>query len=247
MDKFVYHKKQKLLENIYKSVKNPSYSGNKGFPVGTVREWNGVKYKKRINKEWHPISDSDNSKEDKGSEENTSNLTRPEEISINNYTQSKYKQINQYLRGKISGDKGIKEDVENIRSALKKLDSYNNDFGTLFRGIVEEKEMQEIKKEYENLMEEGSILEYDSFLSTTGDLDRVFDFLSDEKEGKTPVIFKINSKDNNSKGKEIQEYSAYPTEDEILFEERTEFEVTGVENEQDIEENNYLIVKLKEI
>lgn len=239
MDKFVYNKIKAIQDNISKSVSGAGSGGNKGFPVGTIREWNGTKYKKKINGDWRELK-----KENKETKETTDEFTSSDQKAISNYTKGLYGEMNRYLRGVEGSDEGVKEDIDKLKTALSKLDSYstNNDF--LYRGVVQDKSMEEVKQEYENALSENNILEYDAFLSTSQSDDEVYDFLIGSGD-KASVMFKINTKEN-SKGKNIQSYSAYPQEQEILFEDKSQFEVKSVSEEM-MGQDNILMVELKEV
>lgn len=247
MDKFVYNKIQKFQENIQKSVIDfEKAGGNKGFPVGTIRKWNGKRYKKKINNEWQYIGDSDNNKNKEGTankEKKDDDLDELEFDAINAYTTDMYREVNDYLRGKLKGNvEDVKTHISYLRSALNNLPSYDNK--TAHRVISEEGDYEDILEKYKNVSEDNAILEYDAFLSATDNEDIVSGFITyDEK--KTPVIFEINTKEN-SNGSSISEYSAYPDEKEVLFQDKTQFNIKKVEKIPNVGQNRVKVV-LEEI
>lgn len=252
MDIFVYNRIKKFKENIAKSVSGSEIGLTRGYPVGTVRVWNGKKYKKRINKEWEYVGNSDKkSKTDK--ESSDKELTSEESQAIIDYTEIEYGEINKYLRGKIQ-DRGynekqinkIKDKVEHIRSALDKLDGY--DGGVVYRTVTQKGTFEGVKEKYQNVKEEGKILEYDGFLSTSASREVAADFGRTNDSSDIRVFFSIMAARENSAGTDISKHSSLRTEEEVLFKDKARFEVMDVvETTQGDPPMQFVEVQMKEV
>lgn len=246
MDQFVLQKQIELQKNIQKTVIDfEKGGGNKGFPPGTIRYWNGYRYKKKIDGSWvYSPEDKKTSNEDKEGKK----LTDEESLVISQYTNMKYREINQYMRGEIEGDMGIIADVNNLKNGLNKFSSY----GKYTYRVIEIKNdnLDNVYDKYKNAQNEDFEIEFDAFLSTSKDKEIANNLVKNEGPTKVSdtfnkgILFIIDTKNNESKGKNIENYSILPVEQEVLFEPNSKFKVNDVDIK---EEDNLIEITLDEI
>lgn len=259
MDKFVLQKQIELQKNIAKSVSPAAAVGNKGFPVGTVRYWNGYRYKKKIDGSWAYSPDNKNSNKEIEEKEQREGkeLTASEADVLHAYTNRKYKDINAALRSQEDiNDIGIKRDIKSLKSALDKMPEMVDT--KVYRGIVpkvwngaaaDSMSIEKVYNHYKNLEKESgnledNILEFDAFLSTSKNKGVIEEFIGNQKDGRAKVMFEIHTKDEHTKARDISEASVIPAEEEVLFKSESEFEVQDVFYN---EEDQIIEVELREI
>ena len=235
MDKFVKQRQLEIQENILKSVTGVQMSGNKGYPVGTVRWWNGKRYKKKINGDWVY---SPEKKDERGEGDELPLNDKHKEV-IESYSNRKYQSINNALRHGETKDRGLKVDIYNLREALDRLPVHNDD---VYRGMtMGGYSLDQIYNEYSNAMEENDTLEFDAFLSTTKNREIVEEFTG--KQWDKGVIFNIKT-DQDSKARDVSEYTVIPSEEEVIFKPNSQFEIVNIDKDED---QGVVEVDLKEI
>lgn len=124
-----------------------------------------------------------------------------------NYSDRLYKTLNQEI---YTGNKTDMTDfvVDRMNATMDKLKSYK---GNTFRGMNVDNAEQFVSQ-----LESGETFRFDTFTSSSKDMNVVQDFLDSRKE---KVIFSIESKT----GKEIDKLSMVPEEQEVLFKAGTKF------------------------
>jgi len=158
-----------------------------------------------------------------GSEGGPKELTEKQKKCISDYTDTGFFNINKYLgTGKVfrhldaaneQTEDEIKGGIECLKNALSDLPNYE---GTTYRGdTIKKKNLDDFKNNLDN-----NYLEFKSFLSTTKSTEQAEGFaLTRADEYK--VIYSIKSK----KGKDIENYSDWESEKEVLFMPNTRFNV----------------------
>jgi len=193
----------------------------------------------------------------RGRTKGSADLTEAERVAINLYTGGFYRLINYSLDGDETNrsrfqkkyrldDSDMQKACETVApvlvkalaSSLNRLPSYKK--GVVYRGdTVTEKELNELKN--------GKVMINEKFLSCSKKLGISEDFVSlnydeytkdNKKESYQPVIYVIDCQS----GKNVREYSATPSESEILYPPGQKFQTLEV-----TKEGNVSFVYLKEL
>ncbi|USD20645.1 DUF6531 domain-containing protein [Microbulbifer variabilis] len=146
------------------------------------------------------------------------NLYQHEFLALRTYTGPYYRQMNGVLRGKYPEISETWDPVNSAASrALEKLsaDPLRNFAGTTYRGAPMTEE-----KVHERFPGVGEIYSDKGFSSSTSDPDEAF-------SGNVQMTIKSKT------GVKIQDISAVPSEDEVLFRPGTEFKITKKEKDED--------------
>lgn len=219
--------------NILNSYGDFIEKSKKAF-IGEIREFKDGKYQKQNSGKWKRLSEKGvRGKVVEGG------LTPKMELSIMYYTGSTYDRINSYLllnsdsiKNKV--DYGVKENIEDKIDVLKSaLDRLPNFKGTVNRWISMYKDVDEIFNDYKS----GDLIQYPAFMSTT-------------KSDKRPEMVKgdIRFEIESLTGKDIESYSEFEEEQEVLFAPDSVFEVRSAKKL--IHEMGYvygLEIKMKQI
>ncbi|WP_154652501.1 phage minor head protein [Flavobacterium rivuli] len=146
------------------------------------------------------------------------NLRPAEVLGINRYTGSYYNEMNKYLRaGRIPPKNNLDALIGVTDSGLDKLPSFK---GTSYRGARLAKDIQDA---YENAFKTGKPYLEPAYMSTSNDFTRKFD-------GNT--VFKIVGKN----GKSVKALSEFPTEEEVLYKQGSQFKVKSfIRNDKGVE------------
>jgi len=129
-------------------------------------------------------------------------LTPEQKAAIRDYSDSGYRRINEQLRARTVTDR-IRHEIEILTSALEELPNFQGD---VFRGAAIE---EGLLRKYQRVRD---IITERAFISAS---------LSPSKAFSGNIRFYIISK----RGKEIDQWSAYPDEEEVLFPPGTRFKV----------------------
>lgn len=149
---------------------------------------------------------------------------RPAEtLSINKYTDTFFHRINTYLRNKKGNIDIYEKYIEVTNSGLDKLPSYK---GTVYRGSDLP---PEVINKYKKAAETGEPYTENYYLSTSKERESAFD---------KNTMYQIKSKN----GKQIEKFSLFSDEKEVLFKEGTQFRVKSVYYDENIN-----IIEMEEI
>jgi len=160
-----------------------------------------------------------------GSEGGPKGLTKKQKKCISDYTDTGFFNINKYLgTGKVfrhldsaneQTEDEIKSGIKCLKNSLSDLPNYE---GTTYRGdTIKKKNLDDFKNNLDN-----NYLEFKSFLSTSKSTEQAEGFALTRKD-EYKVIYNIKSK----KGKDIETYSDWKSEKEVLFMPNTRFNVLG--------------------
>lgn len=138
-------------------------------------------------------------------------LDHEEIAAIWTYTESDYYELNRFLRGGVIDKDAYYAALNRVLSSgLKKLPAYKKD---VFRGASISKEVVD---EYKSCQQRGVPIQHNYFTSTSADATKAF---------QENIQFIIHPR----AGRRITKISKYATEDEVLFDAGTWFEVDEVE------------------
>jgi hypothetical protein len=129
-------------------------------------------------------------------------LTPEQKAAIRDYSDSGYRRMNEQLRARAFTDR-IRDKINVLTSALEELPNFQGD---VFRGAAME---EELLRKYQRV---GEVITERAFISASRSPSKAFS---------GNVRFYIISK----RGKEIDQWSAYPDEEEVLFPPDTRFKV----------------------